>query len=288
MFTFRTAVGGCRSFTRERTVPSGDDSPEPYYTVGRRVRVEEAAVGCKNTTLSDAFPDWITTRIAIDRDTPSGDDVTLYRPVGRKELLLIMESRLHRFPPRLEDQPIFYPVLDEPYAIQIARGWNARDAGFGYVTRFRIPRSCFASFEVHTVGVASIGSSGCQPRNSTHSKSASLVRSKCSRPTIRHRATGDSRALLRVARNSTSRGWEVLGPGRPQSGCSWSGSQGPTLCRRTPGQQHRRSDRELRNGRRRPRQTRSPAPRAVPRTGAGQRTERGRCSDQRDVSWCAA
>jgi hypothetical protein len=151
-FTLRTAAGECRSFTRERTVPSGDGSVEPYYTTGRRVRVEEAAVELRNKALSAALPSWITTRLAIDRDTPSGDDVTLYRPVGREELLLIMESRLRRFPPRLADQPIFYPVLDEPYAVQIARDWNARDASFGYVTRFRIPRSCFASFEVHTVG----------------------------------------------------------------------------------------------------------------------------------------
>ena len=37
----------------------------------------------------------------------------LYRPVGTKELDLIRESGWTRYPPRLPDQPIFYPVLEE-------------------------------------------------------------------------------------------------------------------------------------------------------------------------------
>lgn len=44
-------------------------------------------------------------------------------------------------PPRLEHQPIFYPVTNEEYAIQIARDWNTGDeaSGFvGYVTRFEV------------------------------------------------------------------------------------------------------------------------------------------------------
>jgi len=47
--------------------------------------------------------------------------VTLYRPVGPKELALIEASGWRAFPPRLPEQPIFYPVLNEDYAIQIAR-----------------------------------------------------------------------------------------------------------------------------------------------------------------------
>ena len=52
------------------------------------------------------------------------DIVTLYRPVGSKELELINESDWKKFPPRLYWQPVFYPVLNEEYAIQIARDWN--------------------------------------------------------------------------------------------------------------------------------------------------------------------
>lgn len=50
----------------------------------------------------------------------------LYRPVGNEELELIRRSDFRKFPPRLPEQPIFYPVLHEEYAIQIARDWNAK------------------------------------------------------------------------------------------------------------------------------------------------------------------
>ncbi|MDR6514926.1 hypothetical protein [Chryseobacterium camelliae] len=46
---------------------------------------------------------------------------TLYRPVGEKEMLLIIERGYTAFPLRLEWQPIFYPVLNEHYAAEIAK-----------------------------------------------------------------------------------------------------------------------------------------------------------------------
>jgi hypothetical protein len=53
------------------------------------------------------------------------DEVTtLYRPVGQAEVDLIRASGSRRFPPRLPEQPFFYPVLSEGYATQIARDWN--------------------------------------------------------------------------------------------------------------------------------------------------------------------
>ncbi|HEU0016678.1 MAG TPA: hypothetical protein VFQ45_23550 [Longimicrobium sp.] len=81
----------------------------------------------------------------------------LYRPVGQAELELIERSGWREFPPRLPHQPIFYPVLDEEYAVQIARDWNTRDAasGFvGYVTRFHVRSGFLAKYEVQTVGAA--------------------------------------------------------------------------------------------------------------------------------------
>ena len=53
------------------------------------------------------------------------DTITLYRPVGPKELELIEDSGFREFPPRLPDQPIFYPVTNHPYATQIARDYSA-------------------------------------------------------------------------------------------------------------------------------------------------------------------
>jgi hypothetical protein len=78
--------------------------------------------------------------------------VTLYRPVGDAELELIRVSEWKSFPPRLPEQPIFYPVLEEEYAVQIARDWNTRDGGTGYVLRFEVEEPYLSQFPVQTVG----------------------------------------------------------------------------------------------------------------------------------------
>ena len=79
---------------------------------------------------------------------------TLFRPVGQAELDLIAAAGFSRFPPRLPEQPIFYPVLNEAYAVQIARDWNMRHntEGVGYVTRFQVRSSYVSRFPVQTVG----------------------------------------------------------------------------------------------------------------------------------------
>jgi hypothetical protein len=76
----------------------------------------------------------------------------LYRPVGPKELELIENSGWRAFPPRLPQQPIFYPVLNEEYATQIARDWNVRASGSGFVTQFEVNAEFVERYEVHTVG----------------------------------------------------------------------------------------------------------------------------------------
>ena len=79
----------------------------------------------------------------------------LYRPVGEKEYNLIMESDFIAFPPRLPEQPIFYPVLNERYATEIAAKWNTKDrnSGFmGVVTCFEIDDEFISKYEVQTVG----------------------------------------------------------------------------------------------------------------------------------------
>jgi hypothetical protein len=81
------------------------------------------------------------------------EDVTvLYRPVGPKELELIEASGWKAFPPRLYWQPIFYPVMNEEYAIQIARDWNVKESGAGFVTRFAVRTEYVQKFEVQNVG----------------------------------------------------------------------------------------------------------------------------------------
>ncbi|MBP0021712.1 MAG: hypothetical protein J7647_29675 [Cyanobacteria bacterium SBLK] len=77
---------------------------------------------------------------------------TLYRPVGEKELKLIERSQWTAFPPRLPEQPIFYPVLNEEYARKIARDWNVKASGSGFVTRFSIDSEYISKYPVQTVG----------------------------------------------------------------------------------------------------------------------------------------
>lgn len=76
----------------------------------------------------------------------------LYRPVGPEELELIRQARWSRFPPRLPEQPIFYPVLQKEYAIRIARDWNVKASGAGFVTRFAVDRDYLSAFDVHDAG----------------------------------------------------------------------------------------------------------------------------------------
>jgi len=78
--------------------------------------------------------------------------MVLYRPVGPEELRLIEESGWTRFPPRLPEQPIFYPVTNEEYAVQIARDWNVRSSGSGHVLRFAVDPAFMANYPVQQVG----------------------------------------------------------------------------------------------------------------------------------------
>jgi hypothetical protein len=78
----------------------------------------------------------------------------LYRPVGSDELALIAASGYREFPPRLPEQPIFYPVLTEEYARQIARDWNVSASGTGYVTRFAVRKEHLARFPARQVGTS--------------------------------------------------------------------------------------------------------------------------------------
>ena len=80
--------------------------------------------------------------------------VTLYRPTGPDELLLVEQSGFRSWPPRLPEQPIFYPVTNEEYALEITVKWNVPQYGAGYVTRFEVERAFMEGYDVKTVGAA--------------------------------------------------------------------------------------------------------------------------------------
>jgi hypothetical protein len=76
----------------------------------------------------------------------------LWRPTGAAELALVRAAECRRWPPRLSGQPIFYPVLTEDYAAQIAREWNTRGGAIGYVTQFSVDTDYLRRYDVHIVG----------------------------------------------------------------------------------------------------------------------------------------
>ena len=78
--------------------------------------------------------------------------VTLWRPVGPEELKLIEDSGWKKFPPRLPEQPIFYPVTTRAYAIKIARDWNVPASGSGFVTEFDVDTEFLAKYPVEQAG----------------------------------------------------------------------------------------------------------------------------------------
>ncbi|WP_433174270.1 hypothetical protein [Actinoallomurus sp. CA-150999] len=80
------------------------------------------------------------------------ETVTLWRPTGQQELDLVAESGWRSWPPRLPDQPIFYPVLNRWYATKITREWNVPHGGVGYVTRFDVRKSFLDRYSVRQVG----------------------------------------------------------------------------------------------------------------------------------------
>lgn len=56
------------------------------------------------------------------------------------------------FPPRLPEQPFFYPVMNEEYAIQITREWNVPAYGCGFVTKFDVDAEFLKKYEIKNVG----------------------------------------------------------------------------------------------------------------------------------------
>ena len=83
--------------------------------------------------------------------------VVLYRPTGQKEYELVESSEFKEWPPRLPEQPIFYPVLNEAYANEIAQKWNTKDienGNIGYVTKFKVKKCFLDKYEKQVVGAS--------------------------------------------------------------------------------------------------------------------------------------
>ncbi|MEM7343983.1 MAG: hypothetical protein AAF485_07050 [Chloroflexota bacterium] len=77
--------------------------------------------------------------------------ITLYRPTGEKELQLVKANGHKKWPPRLPEQPFFYPVTNEQYAIELTQ-WNITDFGAGYVTKFEVEKAFMDNYPIKCVG----------------------------------------------------------------------------------------------------------------------------------------
>ncbi|MEM1249989.1 MAG: hypothetical protein AAGK22_26690 [Acidobacteriota bacterium] len=64
---------------------------------------------------------------------------------------LVAASGYRRWPPRLQEQPIFYPVTNEEYAVEVTR-WNVAESGVDFVTRFEVAKEFMDQYDVECVG----------------------------------------------------------------------------------------------------------------------------------------
>lgn len=130
-----------KSITRERliTISISDD----LYEIGRGVIWQYVHVRHKKRIAS--LPERSSHTVSIWVASTE----TLFRPVGEEELSLIAASNFSVFPPRLPEQPIFYPVCSSRYAEEIASKWNTP---LGYITEFQVTKAFLAKYERNQVG----------------------------------------------------------------------------------------------------------------------------------------
>ncbi len=103
--------------------------------------------------------DWLDTLFPPNAERtvpwpPVSETVTLWRPTGLHELRLLAQTGWQNWPPRLPDQPIFYPVLNRLYAEEIARDWNAKRNAppIGFITEFEVQSEVAIQYKIQVVG----------------------------------------------------------------------------------------------------------------------------------------
>ena len=135
---------------------------DPARPVARGARPEGEADGAMNGATADAADSAVDSAMggaavraangAAGEGAGVPEVVTLWRPTGPEEMELVRAGGSRRWPPRLAEQPIFYPVLNEQYATKIARDWNVPASGVGYVTRFDVEADYLSQFPVRQAG----------------------------------------------------------------------------------------------------------------------------------------
>lgn len=131
---------------------------DPARPVARGARPEGEADGAATGAVNGAVDSAMGGAAVRAANGAAGEGagvpevVTLWRPTGPEEMELVRAGGSRRWPPRLAEQPIFYPVLNEQYATKIARDWNVPASGVGYVTRFDVEAEYLSQFPVRQAG----------------------------------------------------------------------------------------------------------------------------------------
>lgn len=79
------------------------------------------------------------------------DCLTLYRPATPQQLQQVADQQWQAFGTASLYQQYFYPMLYREYARLIARRWNARQHGQGFVLACRVDAAWLERFPVQTI-----------------------------------------------------------------------------------------------------------------------------------------
>lgn len=77
--------------------------------------------------------------------------ITLYRPATPRQRDSIARNGWRHFDELSLYQGCFYPMLHPDYARLVARRWNAREYGAGFVLAFRADRQWLSQFQPQTL-----------------------------------------------------------------------------------------------------------------------------------------
>ncbi len=137
--------------TKSTIIPGSACSPRPWLTSPSRLGPPPSWCSMLVTkrTRSASFGGLHNHCLSPRR---SGTTASFFTVRPEKGARSHSPGRLASVPSRLPEQPFFYPVLHEEYATQIARDWNTKNGGTGYVVRLYIEKSFLDRYQGQTAG----------------------------------------------------------------------------------------------------------------------------------------
>ena len=78
----------------------------------------------------------------------------LFHALGSDELELIKRSGWTQFPSRSREEPLFYPILTEEYATQVAKEAYVEVDGVGWVIKSAVSTDFVRKYDVQQIGAS--------------------------------------------------------------------------------------------------------------------------------------